>query len=231
VKARLTVLSGPRRSERQVFANAAITIGGSPSHALYLPDLAATDPVARIEQTDCTYTITATQPSAGIAVNSQAVEEAVLHDGDLLTIGKTTLRFATAPEHGEACKSFPGIVHDSARAAARLDAGIVGRGLFFLRDLCYCTSCDASRRVKVLCLVTCGLVVAGSVLLGAMLLHGKPEAERQVVMLSQEVAAGTASRRRLEQQVDRLRRLEQENARLGEVARPGNVRSPSTPDG
>jgi len=223
MKARLTVLSGSRRGERQVLADAVIIIGGDPSHALYLPDLPATEPTARLERSGCTYTVTATRPSARLRVNGQAVEEAVLEDGDLLAIGDgVTVQFATVPEQGEVCKPFPRIVRDSARAAARLDAGPVGRGLFFLRDLCHCTSCDATRRVKVLCLVTCAVVVAGSVLLGAVLLRANAQATREVVALSEQVGAGTASRRRLEQQVMRLRQLEQERvrseARLGEVS-------------
>lgn len=192
-------------------------------HTLYLAGLPGTDPVTRIERHDCTYRVTATQPSARLRVNGEAVEDAVLQDGDLLTIGdRTTIRFSTVPERGEVCKPFSRIVRDSVRSAARLDAGPVSRGLFFLRDLCHCTSCDATRRVKTLCIATCALVVAGSVLLGAVLLRAKAEANRQVVTLSEEVATGTASRRRLEQQVARLRQSELERAgtetRLGEVS-------------
>jgi S1-C subfamily serine protease len=167
--------------------------------------------------------MTATSSSTGITLNGQPVEAAVLKDGDLLTIDdRATLRFATVPEPGEAGKPFLRIVRDSARAAGRLEAGPVRRGLFFVRDLCHCTSCDASRRVKVVCLVTCGVVVAGSVLLGTALLRVNAEANREVVALSEQVAAGTVSRHRLEQQVMQLRQREQESARsevrLGQVS-------------
>jgi serine protease Do len=223
MRVRLTVLSGSRRGERRVFADAAIVIGGDPSHALYLPELPASDPAARLERYGCTYTITAMQPSARLRVNGQVTEDALLKDGDLLTIGDAvTVRFATVPEPGDTCKPFPRIVRESARSAARLDGGPIARSLFFLRDLCHCTSCDATRRVKVLCLGTCVLVVAGSVLLGAVLVRANARAARDVVALSQQVAAGMMSRRQLEQQVAHLRQLEQERARsearLGEVS-------------
>lgn len=223
MKARLTFLSGPSRGARLILKDQTIPLGGNSANAIRFSGVPITDLLATIETRDCTYWITAQHPLALLRVNGEPTATRGLEDGDLIEIGGGhKLRFGTVPEAGDTCKPVRAIVRDSLRGAANLEAGAIRRGLFFIRDICHCTACDATRRVKLACVITCGVVLLGSLALGASLFRSQAVSDRQVVALSEQVAAGTASRRRLEQQIARLRQLEQEKARtqarLGEVS-------------
>jgi len=224
MKARLTFLSGSLRGAQRTLKDETIGIGGDHDHTIYLPELSSSDLLALIEQRDCTYTISARHPAASLSINGVPISETILEDGDLVEIaGAHTFRFGTVPEHGEPCKALRQIARQSVRAAAHFDAGHLRRGAFLIRDVCHCIACDATRRVKVACVATCALVVLSAFIAGTTLFRATTESDRRVVALSEQVAAGTASRHRLEQQVARVRQVEQEkalaDARLGEVSR------------
>lgn len=226
MKARFTFLSGPHRGRRVVLKDPVITVGSDPSHTLYVSDAQSSELLARIVRGDDSYTIAANHSPASLSLNgvdASGGHDIALHDGDLIRIGGAhTICFSTVPERGDAPKSLRQILGRSWHAAVHLQGGAPRRGLFFLRDVCHCAAHDTSRRTRV-GWGTTFVAVALALLLGALSLFQVRAAERRVVALGSQVASTSVSGRRLEQQIARLRQLEQEKAgaeaRLGEVSR------------
>ncbi len=112
------------------------------------------------------------------------------------------------------------IVRQSWRGAVHLDAAFLHRSLFFVRDLCDCAACDASRKTVLAWAAILGAFVLALALAGASLMRTR-DAERHVGALHQQVAVDAVSRRNLEQRIETLDRAQAEKAgaeaRLGEV--------------
>ncbi|MBI4484369.1 MAG: hypothetical protein HY655_00015 [Acidobacteria bacterium] len=222
MKARLTFLSGPQRGRRLVLRDEAITIGTSHAATVAISDLPTGESFAVIEKAGSSFRIKTAHPLGSLMVNGTAVQEGLLHDGDLLWLaGRHKIRFGTVPERRDACKPMRQIVRESWRAALLLDGALLRRTLFFLRDLCHCTVCDASRTTALGWAAMLVAVVFASVLAGASLVRTRA-AERRVVALDRQVALSVASRRDLEQQMDRLH-MTQEDEKLHAETRLGEV--------
>lgn len=233
MQARFTFLSGAFCGRRVVRNDPVITIGGDPSHTVHLSNAGSTELLARIVKGDTSYTIAASHPAASLRLNGVDASEGAdiaLHDGDVIQIAGQAIRFSTVPERGDPAKSLMQVLVRSWRTAVRLQGGAPRRSLFFLGDLCHCAMHDVSRGARVGWGATL-LAVTTALLLGALSLFHVRAAERQVGVLSVQVASTRVSGRQLEEQmtrhleeqIARVRQLEREKAdaeaHLGEVSR------------
>jgi len=90
---RLIFINGKCKGRRLVFRNNRSTIGSDPKCALSLDDAELLGEHAVIERDEHGIHLRRLAPEAAVAINGDEVEHAALHDGDIIGIGGTRLRF------------------------------------------------------------------------------------------------------------------------------------------
>ena len=91
--ASLTVVRGEQINTRYDLEQRPMTIGRAPSNDIFLNDMTVSGTHARIFVEGGRYHITDTGSFNGVWINNESVNEAVLHDGDIVQIGVFCLLF------------------------------------------------------------------------------------------------------------------------------------------
>ncbi|MEE9515226.1 MAG: trypsin-like peptidase domain-containing protein [Candidatus Brocadiales bacterium] len=145
-------LSGSKRGSTEVFTEARLNVGTDPGNELCFDpsiDRHAAPFHAEIgEQKDGKYLLRSR--AAGISVNNQRVEEAMLHDGDMIEFGEggPKVCFRAKSEEGPVGKPFREMLEDSvAMAREEHRGGLITTGSF-LRELLWEAFTQSSLRFR-----------------------------------------------------------------------------------
>lgn len=193
MKFALVHLSGSKQGETQYFDRPWLSLGGDPANDVVVSSdgsrpLSPTQ--AELFEADCAMRLRNRAPDAGTWLNDRPVDEAMLHDEDIIQFGPKgpKLRFRIRPEEYAACKLVREILDDARAVAA--EAHGEGRGPLgsFVGQLAYDLRRHASRSTQVIVIGLSALlllVVVGALYSGY---QTKATLERQMTALTQERA-------------------------------------------
>jgi len=93
----LAVMRGPDAGSRYLLSVGLTTLGRHPDNDIFLDDVTVSRRQAEITATGCTFAMRDLDSLNGTYLNGERAEEAVLHSGDELQIGKFRLVFVAVP--------------------------------------------------------------------------------------------------------------------------------------
>lgn len=104
----LAVMRGPDAGSRYLLSVGVTTLGRHPDNDIFLDDVTVSRRQAEITATGCTFTLCDLDSLNGTYLNGERAEEAVLHSGDELQIGKFRLVFVAVPPASDG-ERFPSL--------------------------------------------------------------------------------------------------------------------------
>ncbi|MHB1845218.1 MAG: FHA domain-containing protein [Deltaproteobacteria bacterium] len=100
-RAKLVVLGGRRQGTEYPLRGTEVAIGRDPTNDIVIADISISRKHARLRRAPTGWLVADTGGNNGTRVNGLAIEEVLLHDGDILELGGTELRFVDQPEPEE----------------------------------------------------------------------------------------------------------------------------------
>jgi hypothetical protein len=97
----LAVMRGPEAGSRYLLSVGVTTLGRHPDNDIFLDDVTVSRRQAEITATGYTFTVRDLDSLNGTYLNGERTEEAVLHSGDELQIGKFRLVFVAGPPRSD----------------------------------------------------------------------------------------------------------------------------------
>ena len=196
MKAIFVHLSGSKRGKTESFTDSKIGIGTDSSSNLrfnLLTDKNTSPLHAEINLRECDYILKDLDSSKGTFVNNRLIEEAVIHDGDLIEFGDNgpRVRFRIKAEEGDVCKPFREMLADSMDLAREPHKG---RKLItatsFLKNLLTEAFTQSSFKFKFVTLLIFFLTTVGTGTLFYTIYTSLTETTKRVELLEFESAIG-----------------------------------------
>jgi len=196
MKAIFVHLSGSKRGKTESFTDSKIGIGTDSSSNLrfnLLTDKNTSPLHAEINLRECDYILKDLNSSKGTFVNNRLIEEAVIHDGDLIEFGDNgpRVRFRIKAEEGDVCKPFREMLADSMDLAREPHKG---RKLItatsFLKNLLTEAFTQSSFKFKFVTLLIFFLTTVGTGTLFYTIYTSLTETTKRVELLEFESAIG-----------------------------------------
>ena len=196
MKAIFVHLSGSKRGKTESFTDSKIGIGTDSSSNLrfnLLTDKNTSPLHAEINLRECDYILKDLNSSKGTFVNNRLIEEAVIHDGDLIEFGDNgpRVRFRIKAEEGDVCKPFREMLADSMDLAREPHKG---RKLItatsFLKNLLTEAFTQSSFKFKLVTLLIFFLTTVGTGTLFYTIYSSLTETTKRVELLEFESAIG-----------------------------------------
>ncbi|MDP7530666.1 MAG: trypsin-like peptidase domain-containing protein [Candidatus Scalindua sp.] len=196
MKAIFVHLSGSKRGKTESFTDSKIGIGTDSSSNLrfnLLTDKNTSPLHAEINLRECDYILKDLNSSKGTFVNNRLIEEAVIHDGDLIEFGDNgpRVRFRIKAEEGDVCKPFREMLADSMDLAREPHKG---RKLItatsFLKNLLTEAFTQSSFKFKLVTLLIFFLTTVGTGTLFYTIYTSLTETTKRVELLEFESAIG-----------------------------------------
>lgn len=196
MKAIFVHLSGSKRGKTESFTDSKIGIGTDSSSNLrfnLLTDKNTSPLHAEINLRECDYILKDLNSSKGTFVNNRLIEEAVIHDGDLIEFGDNgpRVRFRIKAEEGDVCKPFREMLADSMDLAREPHKG---RKLItatsFLKNLLTEAFTQSSFKFKLVTLLIFFLTTVGTGTLFYAIYSSLTETTKRVELLEFESAIG-----------------------------------------
>ncbi|MHB8419013.1 MAG: FHA domain-containing protein [Myxococcales bacterium] len=127
-RARLVGLKGKRRGVQFPLSGTEVTIGRDPTNDVVIADISVSRKQAQMRRLPDGWLIADAGGGNGTRVNGLAIEEVLLHDGDLIEFGNTELQFVEPPAPVQGQGQGQGEEEDGEAAGARRTGGKAAPG-------------------------------------------------------------------------------------------------------
>lgn len=226
MKFALLHLSGQHRGETQYFEHSRVSLGRAPDNDIVFPAderCPAVPSQVELFQAGCDIHLRNRDPSVTTLVNHNPLDEAALHDQDLIQLGPQgpKLRFRIRPEEYAACKRSREIFQDALDVAKESPKGGLAAVGSFLGQITYDVRRHSSRATQLI-LIT--LLVGLVTTLGGIAYYSyttQQAYERQMAALFKQLESTHLTQAVLEQRTaeERQRMAEVLNIRQVEIER------------